>query len=691
MAEAVYDVHVRDRTRRGFDQAERQAKGFSARVSRALQAIRPPNLLVAGGAALGIAKLTGAVGDFLDRADQIDKASLRTGLGAVALQRLGFAAEQSGSSFETIERGLKTFAGALDDARFSENSPAARGLTRLGLSLEDLEGLSVEDSFARIAGALGQVSDDALQAALAADFFGRSGIELIPLAEAGEEGIRALGDQFEATGNVISQEAAAQGAAVNDAFNRIRNAISAVFTGLLVRLLPIMQRMVAIFELVVIPAIRDHLVPVFELIIGVARDIARVGWETLLKPAFEAIVSAAQTVAGAMRDLKAEVDNIFAPLVDAINNAAVPALERLRDEFGDTVESANEDIGDTSLFEALLQGVLRQVTTLLRLLSFTWTLVVRSVASGVDFARLQLRSFLNGWQVLVSGIGPLADTIAAVLRGAWSRIETAWDAAIGFFEGTWGGIERAWAAASPFVTTTLPGAFADAWDAIARAWGAAVGFFEGTWDGVQRAWDAASTLVTATIPAAFADAWDAIKGAWDAAVGFFGGVWDDVRSGWDGFEELFDDTIPGVFRGAWDSIRSAWNVVRGFFGDIWRGLRRGWDGFKSVLLDDIPHYRPSRSRACSGAVSLRSRRWRSWARPGARRCCPWSALARSWRRWCATACSLRWRITTDAIRPLLSLSVSTSRRLGSARTGGSGAVRTVGGRRSGERPVPHRD
>ena len=105
MADAVYDIVARDQTKKGFTKAEKQARGFTGKINTAFSKIKIP-ALIAGGVALGgIAVLTSQLGGFLDKADMIDKAAKRTGLGALAIQRLNFAAEQFRGQLRGCRKG----------------------------------------------------------------------------------------------------------------------------------------------------------------------------------------------------------------------------------------------------------------------------------------------------------------------------------------------------------------------------------------------------------------------------------------------------------------------------------------------------------------------------------------------------------------------------------------------------------
>jgi hypothetical protein len=137
---------------------------------------------------------------------QFEDMSERTGILASDLHALSIAAEQSGSDFEAITTGLRRMPSFLDDAS-QGMSTAATTMDRLGLSVESLQGLSIEDQFYTMVDALGAVQDESTRAALAQDVFGRGSMALVPLLEEGSDSLRGFADEARATGLVLGEDA----------------------------------------------------------------------------------------------------------------------------------------------------------------------------------------------------------------------------------------------------------------------------------------------------------------------------------------------------------------------------------------------------------------------------------------------------------------------------------------------------
>lgn len=218
--------------------AEGRLKKFKDKGSSALKAVgkAASGLAIGGGLALaGFA--AGAVKNFLDVGEELDKMSKRTGISVESLGELKFAAEQSGSSIESIEKATKKMAAVITDADMGLVG-ATDSLAALGLEADSLKKLSPEEQFKTIAGALSSVESASEKAALAQKIFGKAGTELIPLFDEGADGMAALRQQAQDLGIVMSTDAAAGAASFNDSINEMKSFALGLFKEFASKLLP---------------------------------------------------------------------------------------------------------------------------------------------------------------------------------------------------------------------------------------------------------------------------------------------------------------------------------------------------------------------------------------------------------------------------------------------------------------------
>ncbi len=208
---AFVELGVSDRLTAGLRRAQKRLRAFGA----GLRSVG--TRITAFGASLA-APLTASVKVFSSAGDQLDKMSKRTGVSVEALSELGFAAEQSGADLATLEAGIRIMQRTMGDAS-QGLATAVDAFAALGLSAEQLAGLSPEQQFTVIAERLSQIADPTARAAAAMDVFGKSGTKLLPLLADGAKGMAELRDQARSLGLTVSTESARDAALLTDTLN----------------------------------------------------------------------------------------------------------------------------------------------------------------------------------------------------------------------------------------------------------------------------------------------------------------------------------------------------------------------------------------------------------------------------------------------------------------------------------------
>ena len=170
--------------------------------------------------AAAIGPVVGLLKVFSSLGDQMDKMARRTGVSVEALSGLGFAAKQSGTNLEDLEKVLRRTQRSIYDAGRGL-STAVDGLNDLGLSAKDFDGLSPEDQFLLIGDRLNQVEDHSRKAAIAMTLLGRSGTAILPMFEQGAKGVRDYIAEAERLGIIMSTEQATAAADFTDAMSRL--------------------------------------------------------------------------------------------------------------------------------------------------------------------------------------------------------------------------------------------------------------------------------------------------------------------------------------------------------------------------------------------------------------------------------------------------------------------------------------
>ena len=169
--------------------------------------------------------------------DEIEKNSQKVGLSYESYQKWDYAMKVCGTEMSSCTNGLKTLTNTFDDA-INGSASATEKFERLGLSMEDLQGLSREDLFATVVTALQGVEDETEKAALANDMFGKSGQELLPLFNLTEEELQGLMDECEAYGMVMSDDAVNASAAFEDSLTKLKGTLTGLKNAIAGEMLP---------------------------------------------------------------------------------------------------------------------------------------------------------------------------------------------------------------------------------------------------------------------------------------------------------------------------------------------------------------------------------------------------------------------------------------------------------------------
>lgn len=197
-------------------------QGFSSLAASAASLVNPFTLAIGGVAAFGGAAAAVAAGlsSLESRVEQLGFAAEQLGTDFSTIQVLEEAAKRTGVSFETLTTGLQKFGVKLNESKNS-SSEAAKALARLGISQEDLIGLSLPAAADKVATALARVEDPAERAALQLELLGRGGESLRRGFSAIEESNTAL-DTFNAR---LTDVDAANLQEVGKAFDDVKTAI----------------------------------------------------------------------------------------------------------------------------------------------------------------------------------------------------------------------------------------------------------------------------------------------------------------------------------------------------------------------------------------------------------------------------------------------------------------------------------
>ena len=170
-----------------------------------------PAGVVAGIVALGtaavatskqIAELTVGV---IQNGDEIAKQSRALGINAEAYQELNYAMQRGGASEQAFSAGLKTLSGRIQQAK-EGNKEAIKMFKSLGVSMDDLKTMNLEEVFLKASDGLHEIGDASELARTSSRLFGGEGYRLAQAMAVGADEIANLREQAQKTGAVLSND-----------------------------------------------------------------------------------------------------------------------------------------------------------------------------------------------------------------------------------------------------------------------------------------------------------------------------------------------------------------------------------------------------------------------------------------------------------------------------------------------------
>lgn len=153
----------------------------------------------------------------------------RTGMTVEAVSELAYAAEQSSTSIESLETGLRKMQKTIVEA-VGGSKDAEKAFSMLGVKVSDLMNKRPEEQFQILADAVNKIESPSLRAAAAMGVFGKNGAELLPIISAGADGISRMMNEARALGLTVSTETALAARTFGDTINRLARVLkNAVF------------------------------------------------------------------------------------------------------------------------------------------------------------------------------------------------------------------------------------------------------------------------------------------------------------------------------------------------------------------------------------------------------------------------------------------------------------------------------
>lgn len=202
-----------------YVQSEPHLAAFAARSAEVAEKTEK----VSKAAGIAGAALLGNAVHAAQTADELATISKQTGLSVEELQRMQYASELVDVSVDDMTGSMKKLV--------KQMSSGSKTFETLGVSIYDSNGemRGATDVWYESLEALSKVNNETERDALAMDLFGKSAMDLAGIIDDGGQALREYGDEAEALGLIVSEDAVASANEFNDAMDRLKGRASAAF------------------------------------------------------------------------------------------------------------------------------------------------------------------------------------------------------------------------------------------------------------------------------------------------------------------------------------------------------------------------------------------------------------------------------------------------------------------------------
>ena len=162
--------------------------------------------------------------------DTIDKMSQKMGMSSDAYQEWDFVLQHCGASIESLKPAMKTLATAAESG--------SDAFSQLGISQEQIAGMSQEQLFDATIAGLQNVTDETQRTYLAGKLLGKGATELGPLLNTSADDVADMRAQVHDLGGVMGSDAVKAAAAYQDSLQNMQYAFSGLKNNISGELLP---------------------------------------------------------------------------------------------------------------------------------------------------------------------------------------------------------------------------------------------------------------------------------------------------------------------------------------------------------------------------------------------------------------------------------------------------------------------
>ncbi|MGL6015453.1 MAG: phage tail tape measure protein [Selenomonadaceae bacterium] len=396
----------------------------------------------------GIRAVAGAIKDVatnvLDAADSIQQMSDQTGLSASKIQELQYVGDTVGVSIDTITGSYSKLIKNMNSASKGTGS-AAEAFKTLGVSVVDGNG-HLRDSqavWSEAVTALGGITNETEQTAIAQQIFGKSASDLNPLIRTSSDELQNLAKQAHDSGAVMSDETVASLDDFGDSIGQLKQSFTGMAGTLLADVTPSLMELMDKIKGMDLTPLKSALSFVIE------NAPAVIGVITTLAGVFAGI-----KIAGAITTIISVLSGI-GPLINSIQFLAlglVPAFSAVGGAL-------------SGVFAALMANPIVLIIAGIAAAAF---LIIKNWST--------IKEFFSGlWDDIKNIFSGVGEWFSNVFQGAKNLAIAAWDGYIGFYVAIWDGIKQVFSAVGNWFSQK----FTEAKNLVMAVWNGVPQLFSG--------------------------------------------------------------------------------------------------------------------------------------------------------------------------------------------------------------------
>lgn len=387
----------------------------------------------AGKAMLDNAKKTAEAGDF------IDKTSQKIGFSTKSFQEWDYVMSLAGTSMADCTTGMKTLTNSFDDA-VGGSEKAEEKFTRLGLSLEDIQGLTQEELFAKVVEGLQNMDDGMERAAAANDLFGKSGQNLMPLFNQTNEATKDLISQANEYGLVMGDDAVKASAAFKDSMTKLSGTLGGLKNRLGAEMLPALTQVTdGISDLIIgkdgaekkiadgietiiknisttIPQFTSVVVRVAEAVLKIAPDVIK----SLAKGIMQEAPSLLKTALDVIMELVTGLINALPELIPAAVDIVLNLVTDILNNLPKIVEGGIKLI--TGLIEGLTKAIPKIIEAMPQIINAIWKTIINTdwLDLGIQIIKGIVKGLLSCGSAIKEAASKIKDSIVDSIKNKFS-------------------------------------------------------------------------------------------------------------------------------------------------------------------------------------------------------------------------------------------------------------------------------